>query len=291
MATLTDRQKEINGLLSKGKTPGEIAKKLKITENGVYQHMRRIRAATGAKPKAASGSRSRSSSSNSRSRSRASGGSRSTAKRTTAKRTTTKRPAAARRPSPVASTPAPASPLDAIRARRDEIAAMLVEVRAEEKRLTDELATATAAREKAEGSVAEELTRLAQSEAILTGKALPKAADKSRTRSGSKPAKAATNGKGAEAAPPAADAAVEGEGEAQAPANGPGGAATLAAHLTGTTPEGAADAERAEAEAAQAAAEASDEPTPVGALVGEERPGVETVPEFAQEDGFAGEAS
>lgn len=42
-AQLTERQAEIVDLLEKGKTPTEIGKKLKISTNGVYQQMRRIR--------------------------------------------------------------------------------------------------------------------------------------------------------------------------------------------------------------------------------------------------------
>lgn len=41
-STLTDRQREVLDLLEDGKPTQEIAKKLKMTPNGVYQHRRRL---------------------------------------------------------------------------------------------------------------------------------------------------------------------------------------------------------------------------------------------------------
>src|SRR3954453_13013155 len=48
-AQLTERQQEIVDLLEQDKTPTEIGKKLKISTNGVYQQMRRIRKIPGYK--------------------------------------------------------------------------------------------------------------------------------------------------------------------------------------------------------------------------------------------------
>lgn len=46
-AELTPRQKEIKALKDQGKTAKQIAKKLKITENAVYQQLRRIKSGGG----------------------------------------------------------------------------------------------------------------------------------------------------------------------------------------------------------------------------------------------------
>lgn len=54
--TLTARQKEVVALVNGGKTAKEIAAKLKISENGVYQQLRRLRK-IGALPKTASSGR------------------------------------------------------------------------------------------------------------------------------------------------------------------------------------------------------------------------------------------
>jgi IS30 family transposase len=59
-AELTERQQEIKALLDDNKTPGEIATALGITENAVYQHIRRMRNnghKVGSKPRTVSRSR------------------------------------------------------------------------------------------------------------------------------------------------------------------------------------------------------------------------------------------
>jgi DNA-binding CsgD family transcriptional regulator len=43
--TITPKQKEVLGLLGQGKTVDQIAKKLKITNSGVYGHIRRMKEA------------------------------------------------------------------------------------------------------------------------------------------------------------------------------------------------------------------------------------------------------
>lgn len=167
---LTDRQREIVTLLDQGKTPREAAEALDITENAVYQHIRRIREG-GHKVTSASnaqGSRSRG---------------RSTARTRQAPATAPEAPATATPAEPRAMTP-----LQAIRYRRatieQETKAAHAQVLAAEK----VLAQAREAAERVLAKHGEELDHLISAEAALTGKPAPKppAKPRSRSRSASK---------------------------------------------------------------------------------------------------------
>ena len=241
---LTDRQKEIKSLLDQGKTPKEIGNKLGISENAVYQQRRRIKAAQANGRKATS----------------------STTKRTsTARKTTTTRRAPRQQRPALAvvngngdAAARATDPLEAVRNRKQDIAASLTDAKA----ALDEAAKAHEAAQKAyaeaEGKVRPELEKLDAVEALLTGKLKP---------------------------PTKAKAKAEKPAEAPAPAPEPTPAPA--------EPEPEQAPVAAEATAQDQAAEAPDEPTEVQPSgngqtdLGEERPGVPTMPEFAQEDAFA----
>jgi hypothetical protein len=172
--------------------------------------------------------------------------------RKTSTRKTSQRPA--RRQAPAApatqvTTARPADPLSEVQRRKAEIDAQLSSA----KTTLDEAAaaheTAQKAYDEAEGGVKQELERLTAVEALLTGKLQPPKPQAKRNRTTPAPA------------------------PAPAPA-----------------PEPEPEQIAAEAAAQDQAAEAPDEPTAVPASDNgsdEERPGVPTVPEFAQEDAFA----
>lgn len=170
MATpdLTERQTEIKRLLDEGKTPREIGEALKITENAVYQHIRRMRG-NGHRVNTA-----RSSGSKSGSRKRS--GSRSS------------RPA----PAPAPSEPRLMTPLQAIRARKDAIAHEIRDARQALESAERAAKLAGEAHEKTQAKTKDELSALDKAEAAITGKPVIKAA-KSRSRSTA--AKASSNGK------------------------------------------------------------------------------------------------
>lgn len=97
-AELTERQQEIKDLIDGGMTPPEIAKKLGMTDNNVYQHLRRMKNRNGNAPKAG-------------------------AKTKAGRKAASRARASAPRPAPPMPT-SPVSfptPLQAIRHRRDEI--------------------------------------------------------------------------------------------------------------------------------------------------------------------------
>lgn len=192
MATkeLTPRQQEIRKLMDQGKTPAEVAKKLKITDNAVYQQLRRIRETLGT-PKA-SGSKPKASSS----------------KGTTARRQSTRKPAAPAAPRPAAEQRT-MTPLQAVHARRDEINSTLKDARDEQAAAVKALESANETLAKAEGRFADELAQLDAAEAALRGE---KPAAK-RNGSGSRKAGAKAAANGAQAAPPAAEATATAEPE------------------------------------------------------------------------------
>lgn len=241
--TLTPRQQEIKSLLDKGKSAKQIAKSLKISENAVHQHKRRM-GITGSKPAASSSNR----------RSGSGGGSKRTRTRATGGRQSR---ATQPRPAPAPAAPAHVTPLQSVRHRRDEINHELRDVRAEHEQAVKAAERAAEVLAKAEARYADELKQLDAAEAALTGKA-PEPAKPSRQPSRSR------NGSGAKGQGKQAT-----EKAAEAPSGGPGGAATLAAHVTGTTPEDAAEDE---------AAEGPQE---------FERPGVPSDPEFEQAEAAA----
>lgn len=151
---LTPRQKEIKGLQKQGKNAREIAAELGITENAVYQQLRRARQVTGeAKPAAAKP----------KPKAAAKSGRKSAAK-PAAKPAVATAPVAA---APVKSEPRAMTPLQAIRARRDEVTKGLREAEATETAAERALKQAREAREKIAAKVAPELTQLDNAEAAL----------------------------------------------------------------------------------------------------------------------------
>lgn len=260
MATkqLTPRQQEIVKLMDQGKTPTEVAKRLKITDNAVYQHLRRIRQVHGTPKAKANGAKP----------------TKATTKASTTKRTTTRRASGRNlplppKPKPAAPAPQPQAarhmtPLQAIRARRDEIDGTLKEVRHEAERAAKAATTADEARKTAEARFKDELAQLEAAEAALTGTKAPAA---KKNGAGSKRAGKQAAAQAAESAPAAATAAPAPTPE---PETAP---ATAAAAEPGEEP---------------------DVPAPDEALVGAgeqeyERPGVPVDPEFDQsgQDAFS----
>lgn len=176
---LTDRQKQVHDLIEAGKKPPEIAKKLGISTNAVYQQIRRMRGASKSGRK--SGSR----------RVRA----------TPRPTPPAPRPAAEVRPTAV-------TPLQSIRARRSEIDA---EVKAARAGTQDAEKAAEKAREALAKTLErhkDEIKRLDGAEAALTGK--PKAAAPRKRPSRAKGASApqSTNGTAAAAETGAASPAA-----------------------------------------------------------------------------------
>jgi hypothetical protein len=151
---LTPRQKEIKGLQKQGKNAREIAAELGITENAVYQQLRRARQVTGeAKPAAAKP----------KPKAAAKSGRKSAAKPAA-------KPAAAAAPvaaAPVKSEPRVMTPLQAIRARRDEASKGLRDAEAAVTEAKRALAKAEETRDKIQAKVTPELTQLDNAEAAL----------------------------------------------------------------------------------------------------------------------------
>lgn len=180
---LTERQKEIKKLQSEGLKPPQIAERLKVSPNAIYQQLSRMRSGKGASAKTGSKT-----------------GSKPAAK-----------PAAARQPRP-ATTPAqaptrPLTPLQAIRERRSEIERTVKETESElhaaEKALE-------AARERHQSVVArfdEELAHLNGAEAVIKGEMVARAipAPKSAEKAKSKDAGKNKEQNGSAPAAPAAD--------------------------------------------------------------------------------------
>lgn len=151
---LTPRQKEIKGLQKQGKNAREIAAELGITENAVYQQLRRARQVTGeAKPAAAKP----------KPKAAAKSGRKSAAK-PAAKPAVATAPVAA---APVKSEPRVMTPLQAIRARRDEASKGLREAEAAVTDAERALAKAKETRDKIQAKVTPELTQLDNAEKAL----------------------------------------------------------------------------------------------------------------------------
>jgi transposase len=211
---LTPRQQEIKALTEQGKSAVQIAKKLGISDNGVYQHLRAIRG--GAK---------KSSGSTSRSSARASGG-RQSARRRTRTRT------AASRPAPTPAAPATAEEL--LRQEIDGAQAGVSDLKGQIKGHQDEIARA----EKEIEALTAEIDRKGDVLAVLTGKKVardkPKpTAAKPKRSSGAKAASGQSGaGKGAQAASGS-------QAPSQAPSNG--GAASTPAPATQAEREATAD--------------------------------------------------
>lgn len=205
-AELTPRQKQIKALKDEGKTAKQIAKKLKITENAVYQQLRRIKAGGGGAAKKSGGSKA--TGQKAASGGRKSGGS------------------ARQRQAPVAVKPQTAQEI--LKAEVEETTAA---IKAQQDRVVEAEATITEANAKVE-ELKVELARREDTLAVLTGEkraqAIPQpkpaaaktgsAAKSGGRQSGSKGgskgdsgsqdgAQATSNGNGSTAPAPAADAA------------------------------------------------------------------------------------
>lgn len=173
---LTERQQQIKDRLEQGKKPDEIAKELGITTNAIYQQIRRMRAG-GAKNVG-----------------RKSGGS--------GRKRTAPKPAAPK-PTPQAAAPAHITPLQAVRARRDEIKHEVRDCDQAVAAAQRALDAAKAQAEKVAARHKEELKALDKAEAVLrpqqsangSGPAAKKPA--SRRRSAAKRTSAAKGGNGA----------------------------------------------------------------------------------------------
>jgi DNA-binding CsgD family transcriptional regulator len=249
MAQLTDRQKEIKDLIEKGKKADEIGKTLGITTNAVYQQIRRMRGRSGgrsaAKPKASASKSGRKSG---------------------AKPAAAAKPAAtpAPTPAPAAKTePRPMTPLQAVRARRDEVSAGLREAEAAVTAAQRTLKQAEESRDKVKAKVDPELAVLDAAEAALKGEApkaaaKPKATTAAKPSSGAKPAaKSGTKASGSKGG----SGSAKGTSAAKPTSNGKGNAASVPEPTTQAEREATADA--VEADAAHDAAEAPQ--TPVAA--------------------------
>lgn len=223
MPKLTERQVEVRNLSKQGLTPGEIAGRLGITENGVYQHLRRIKERGGRTlTQAAKPATTRTTSA------RKPAARKSAAKATTKRRTRTSAAGrSGRTPSrsrsrakaalptgvtaPQAAAPqaaAPTTPLDAIRARRESLNAELAVTEAALKETQKAHEAATQAHETAVKRHGEELHALDVAEKALTGK-LPKTVDRSRQRK--------SGGNGSTPVEPQAQPAPPAPAEAAAP--------------------------------------------------------------------------
>jgi hypothetical protein len=208
MAQLTERQQQVADLVKQGKKAKEIGNVLGISENAVYQQLRKIRAAGGT---------------------RSTGQTRSSNARSTASRS---RSRAAAAPKPAADPIEPVvMPEDALSVRRRNIEA---ELKATKNRQTEADSTykaLTAECERATASLTAELERIKNAELALTGKLAPaapkprpsrKRPSSARKRSGS--SAKGSGGSSAQGAPQASQNGNGGTTGAPAP-----GAATPAA--------------------------------------------------------------
>jgi transposase len=220
MAQLTERQQDIKNRLENGDKADKIAKDLGISTNAVYQQIRRMRNAGNAPAKK---------------------GGRQSARKSAAPAIQQAVPSQARA----------MTPLQAIRARRDEIKA---ELKATESAVLDAertLKSASEAHEKASTKRAEEIKQLDSAESALTGKPTPAQVERAAKRATSapqKPASAPAKPKGGAKPQTATSDAQNGQDDA---------AKTKPATTANGT--GAKDAERA---AQDAAAEAPQAPAP-----------------------------
>jgi transposase len=221
MAQLTERQQDIKNRLENGDKADKIAKDLGISTNAVYQQIRRMRNAGNA-PAKKSG-----------------------------RQSARKLAAAPAIQQAVLGQARAMTPLQAIRARRDEIKA---ELKATESAVLDAertLKSASEAHEKASTKRAEEIKQLDSAESALTGKPTPAQVERAAKRAASapqKPASAPAKPKGGAKPQTATSDAQNGQDHA-----------TKTKPATTANGTGAKDAERA---AQDAAAEAPQAPAP-----------------------------
>lgn len=231
---LTPRQKEISDLIKQGQKAPQIAKKLKISENAVYQNIRRMRAAGNApKTTKASGSGSKS------------------AKRSTAKASSTRRQSGR---TVRTARPAPAPVKVTVTAEellQSEIGAVEQQV-AEQAAIVAEAKAAIEAAEAATVELNAERERKADVLAVLTGEKVAHA--KPAPPKPKAPRKAPAKAQEAAKPPEGGSAPSEAPAAPQEPQETTQAQREATAEHDGGLPD-----ERAEAEAAQQAAE---EPVP-----------------------------
>jgi F0F1-type ATP synthase membrane subunit b/b' len=148
---LTERQQQIQDLLEQGKSAKEIAEALGITTNGVYQQLRRMRAGGASAKPAKRGAKAK------------------PAKSAPAKSAPAKPPGVNESTAP----PRVMTPLQAIRARRDDLTAGLREAEAAVTEAQKALEKATQGRDKIAEKVAPELESLDRAERAIRGESEP----------------------------------------------------------------------------------------------------------------------
>lgn len=220
MAVLTDRQKQIKRLLDQNKSAEQVAKSLKISTNAVYQQIRRMRAAghSVSTPSGAGGSAGRQSARKGKS-----------AKKGRTRPRLESSPPAPRIPPTPAPAPAakvPTTPLQSVRARRDEIQALVKEAEAGVTIAQRDLDNAKALAEKIAQRHADELKGLDKAEAALRPQQAPAkpAAKKATPKRQSAPKPAAPAPAPAPAPADDAQASSNGSQAAQEPPSAPEGA-------------------------------------------------------------------
>lgn len=233
---LTPRQQEIKALVQEGMKVPEVALKLNISQNAVYQQLRRMRAAKpGAAKKAAAESASR-----------------AAAKKAAAPT------AGAPKPAPVVETVVrEQTPLQAVRARRAAIKDAVKDTADALAVANGALREAQAAYDKAQAKHADELKALDKAESALTGKPIVDGKPKTAAPKAAPVPKAPTGGNGrAKAGQPASDAGSTPSGSSAAPP-APASAPTTPPSTNGTAADDPAElARQGDAAAAAEAAEA-----------------------------------
>lgn len=191
---LTERQQQIVDLQKEGKKPDEIAKALGVSTNAIYQQIRRMR-----KDKGAKGRR--------RAPSAPKPGRQSTAKEATVS-IAPGSPSTSN--SSTAAPPRPATPLQAIRARRDEIKGALREFEAAMKDAERAFKATTEAYDKALSKHTDELGALDAAESAIKGELkLPIRKAAPKRQNGPSRTNTAKSGTATQAPAPAPQAAQE----------------------------------------------------------------------------------
>jgi IS30 family transposase len=182
---LTERQQQIKDLMEQGQKPDEIAKKLGITTNAIYQQLRRMR-----------------------------GGAKKTGRKSARKPQAPARGGSRLPAAPPAPAPAHITPLQAVRARRDEIKHEVRDCDQAVAAARRALDAAIAQSEKVAARHKEELKALDKAEAVLR----PQASSNGSSPPAKKPA---SRGK---SAPPATSGGTGGNGVASTTQTGAQGA-------------------------------------------------------------------
>jgi chromosome segregation ATPase len=202
---LTPRQQEIKALTEQGMNAPKIAKKLKITENAVYQHLRAIR-----------------------------GGAKKSSSSRPKRRTATARRQSSRTRTPAPAVPAaPATAEELLRQEIDGAQAGVSDLKGQIKAHQDEITQA----EKQIEALTAEAERKGDVLAVLTGKKV--ARDKPKPTAARKRSSAATKATGQSGAGKGTQAASGSQAPSQAPSNG--GAASTPAPASQAEREATAD--------------------------------------------------